>query len=140
VNVTSLSQFGSNEPKCLTDLTANTRFSSQRSPGQWVSYEFRTGNFHLTGYTIRSQFDFGRGGCNLKDWVVETSIDGHDWAIVDERRNKGELNEKNVSRYFEIQEDQQDCRFVRLRQTGPSHNGLDTLFLTSFEVFGDLSE
>jgi hypothetical protein len=141
VQVTSMSQSGSNEPKCIADLRADTKFCSRGSPGQWVSYEFRTGTVHLTGYAIRSQYDRGPGCCHLRDWLIETSVDGDDWRIVDKRKNNGELNDQNVSRYFEIREDlRQDCRFVRLRQTGKSHANNDSLFFSSFEVFGDLIE
>jgi hypothetical protein len=68
-------------------------------------------------------------------------MDGHDWTIVDERRNNEQLNAQNVTRYFDVREDlRQDCRFVRLRQTGMSHGTNFHLYFTSFEVFGDLIE
>jgi hypothetical protein len=141
VIVTALSQSENDEPKYVADLTADTEFSSGGEPGPWLSYEFRTGTVHLTGYALRSQYDAGRGLCHLKDWVVETSMDGDDWTIVDERRNNDDLNDQNVSRSFEVRVDlRRDCRFVRLRQTGKSHCHNDYMSFSSFEVFGDFTE
>jgi hypothetical protein len=83
----------------------------------------------------------GPGNCHLREWVVEASLDGQDWTIVDERVNNAELNNGNVSRCFDVREDlHRDCRFVRLRQTGQSHAKNDYMSFSSFEVFGDFCE
>jgi hypothetical protein len=75
---------------------------------------------------------------HLKNWVIETSMDGSAWSIVDSRINNADLNGKNVTVHFNIDESRHErCRFVRLRQTGLNHVGSYSLVLSSFEVFGD---
>jgi hypothetical protein len=142
VNITSLSSCGLNyQPKEAANLNADTKFGSRNGAGQWLCYEFLTGTIVLTGYSIRSQYDRGPGSCHLKDWVIETSMAGVEWTIVDRRTNNAELNKQNVTIWFCIDEGRhQGCRFVRLRQTGKSHFGNDELWLSSFEIFGDFVE
>jgi hypothetical protein len=141
VNVASMSTNGVNHPKHIADLSVDSKFVSDGRSGQWISYEFRTGTVCPSGYAIRSQFDYGPGNCHPKTWVLEISMDGSTWAIVDERIDNYELNGRNVTCYFGIREDlRQDCRFVRLRQTGKTHNNNDYLHFSSLEIFGDFFE
>jgi hypothetical protein len=139
VNITSLSCSGQAYlPKNAADLHANTKFGSLNAEGQWLCYEFKTGTIVLTGYTIRSQYDKGPNAYHLKDWVVETSKDGSAWVSVDVKTGNAQLNAQNVTCYFQLPPDTSDeCRFVRLRQTGRNHGGDLSIWLSSFEVFGD---
>jgi hypothetical protein len=140
VNITSLSTCQPEyHPNQAADLNANTKFGSANAPGQWLCYEFREGTLLLTGYSIRSTYDRGAGGAHLKNWVIETSMDGFDWTIVDERTDNADLNKQNVTIWFPIEEAlYRLCRFVRLRQTGRNHANFDSIWISSFEVFGDL--
>jgi hypothetical protein len=142
VNITSLSTAGTvYHPKEAANLDADTKFGSGSGENQWLCYGFRTGTINLTGYSIRSQYDCGQGGFHLRHWVIETSMDGNEWTIVDARTDNHELNQKNVTIWFWIAEERhQRCRFVRLRQTGKSHSKSYEIWLSLFEVFGDFFE
>jgi hypothetical protein len=146
VNITSLTNLGAGlHPKNAADLAVDNKFSSMFSsvttPGQWLCYGFRTGTLVLTGYAIRSQYDLGPGYAHLKTWVIETSMTGSEWSIVDSRTNNADLNAKNVTVRFDLDESRHErCRFVRLRQTGLNHGRTHSLALSSFEVFGDFIE
>jgi hypothetical protein len=95
----------------------------------------------LTSYTIRSLVGCGRGDCHPSNWVVETSVNGTVWTVVDEQNNNYALNGADRKVYFDIHESNWCAgRFVRLRQTGRNHADTRYLRLTSFEVFGDLYE
>jgi hypothetical protein len=141
VKITSPTNGGFFVPKNAADLFSNSLFGESIGPDRWLCYEFVTGTVYLTGYSIRSQYQFGSGWAHLKEWVVETSMEGEDWTIVDQRTDNHELDAKNATVWFEISESyHRECRFVRLRQTGPNHAGNTALYLSAFEVFGDLLE
>jgi hypothetical protein len=123
------------------NLRGDSLFASADRPGQWLCYRFLTGTLRLTGYSIRSQYCNGPGNCYPKDWVVETSVDRSHWTVVDQQTDNHDLNARNVTKWFPLREDcDEECRFVRLRQTGRNHGGSDALALSGFEVFGDFFE
>jgi hypothetical protein len=138
VDITSLN--GRETGKWAADLNASSRFVSGFGPGQWLCYDFKARLILLTGYSIRSQVEQGPGKCHPRHWVVETSMNGTDWTVVDERKDNFDLNDADRSVYFDIHGAHYCvCRFVRLRQTGMCHANNHYLCLTAFELFGDLS-
>jgi hypothetical protein len=139
VNITSLSCARHDQhPKNAADFKGHSLFVSDGKPNEWLCYSFPWGLVYLTGYALRSQYIVG-GRCNLKTWVIETSMDGDSWEIVDRRTDNYELDRRDVTVWFDIEPNfHRECRFVRLRQTGKSHYNNDSVYLQSFELFGDL--
>lgn len=140
VSVTASSVEGTRVPKNVADLLADTHFNSRDQPNGWICYEFKERHVTPTSYSIRSYWNSnGPGGCHLKSWVLEGSKDGESWTVLDQRENNSELNDKNVTRNFTISSNLGECfRFIRLRQTGKSHEGKNYIMISSFELFGSL--
>jgi hypothetical protein len=117
VNITQ-SSFNGFLARNAADLVADTESGPLNRPNQWLSY-----GFGLEG---------NPGSCHPKNWVIEISDSGSDWREIDRRKNNNELNAENVG--------SEACHFIRLRQTGVDHYGIHSLFLSSFEIFGDFFE
>jgi hypothetical protein len=82
-------------------------------------------------YTIRTY----RGVFHLKSWAVEDSDDGASWTEIDRRENNSDLNACLTLKTFAVLRPG-SFRRIRVRQTGPSHNGCNYLVLSAFKVFG----
>jgi hypothetical protein len=123
-------------PKNAADLAdVNSRFFSACGSNQSITYEFKRALVRPTQYVIRS----GQFGCDLKEWVIEGSIDGTEWKILDVREDNDDLEGESAVGTFEIN-NPEEVRFVRLRQTGKAHDGSNQITITAFELFGDLQE
>jgi hypothetical protein len=135
----SASSTARNSPACaaknLVDLKADSLYVSRDAPNQWICYDFGQLTIAPTHYSIRSRFDGGPGWNNIKSWVIEGSGNGDEWTEVDRREGNDELKDKNVSRLFEVT-NSGEFRFIRLRQTGTTHDNKDFLTLSGFEIFG----
>jgi hypothetical protein len=84
----------------------------------------------LAHYTIKAW--------GLKSWVVEGSLDGENWSLIDERTNRPGFVKWNKVSYSVS--NLVEWRFVRLTQTDKKHNGNDALTLGAVEFFGTLVE
>jgi hypothetical protein len=93
----------------------------------------------LSHYTVRSRSDGAINHQNLRSWVLEGSVDGSEWAAMDERRDSFELNRKDAVATFRVR-GPIECWFVRLRQTARNHCNNDYLSISAFELFGTLLE
>jgi hypothetical protein len=71
----------------------------------------------------------------LKNWAVEGSDDGASWTEIDRRENNSDLDEPFTVKTFAVSQTG-SFRKIRLRQTGPNHEGNNTLELSAFKVFG----
>jgi hypothetical protein len=116
----------------VADLTSGSYFLSKDDPGQWLCWDFHEMRLRPTHYTIKS-------AC-LKSWVVESSLDFVNWTEIDRRTDNEDFKSNHfVPASFTVSK-LEDCRFIRLTQTGESHNGRDDLAVSAFEVFGALLE
>jgi hypothetical protein len=70
--------------------------------------------------------------------VIETSADSGSWEVIDRQDNNGELNGRNITKVYSVSESR-FSRYVRLRLTGPNHQGKNYLAISSFELFGSLT-
>jgi uncharacterized coiled-coil protein SlyX len=123
-------------PRNAADAT-DTNFVSQNEPDSWLCYDFKERRARLTHYTLRSRSDGFRNSNNPKDWVVEVSDDGERWTEVDRQTNNSDLNDTKMTGTYALG-DCPECRYVRLRLTGPAHSGKHFLVVSSFELFGSL--
>ena len=129
------------QPKDAADFS---RLSSYQANGSqenaWLCYDFKDRKVIPKAYVIRSQ-GAGQGGYHPKSWVVEVSSDGSSWQVVDRRNNDHSLDGYHLTNLFTVSEiPSQSFRFVRLRQTGPNHDGTYHFGLSGFEIFGTLYE
>jgi hypothetical protein len=141
VDITASSLLDDNNlcKKYAVELDTESEFATGNvTLGQSITYDFKGRRIHLSGYTIRSRanpiyypYD------NLKSWVLEVSIDGQSWNVIDTQSDNSDLNGKGLIKYFSIQSSQ-PCRFIRLRQTGVSHSGSQLFVFSALEFFGQL--
>jgi hypothetical protein len=82
----------------------------------WICYDFRGRTIVPTHYSVRCTPPWA-----LKSWVIETSMTGeHDsWKRIDRRRDNSDLRDKESPHTFEVSDSEQ-CRFIRLVQSGPA--------------------
>ena len=124
-------------PKNVVDPGKRSYFYSEDKPDQWICFDFKDKRVTATSYSITTV----NSACNPKSWVLEVSNDGRDgsWLIVDRRSDNYDLKARWVTHNFPVSQTYGSFRFVRLRQTGKDHDGLDHLVLGALEVFGTLS-
>jgi hypothetical protein len=114
--------------KSLADLTSNALFCSENAPDQWVCWDFRDMRVCPTHYTLT--------GYRLKSWVLEQSLDGQTWTEIDwQTGNQDFAGDRWTTASFAVSSPAA-CRFIRLTQTGPRHDGADWFSLKAAEFFG----
>ena len=107
-------------------------------PDAWICYDFLNSRVALTSYSIETN-GCSPGGNHLKWWVLEQSNDKLSWVVVDRREVNSDLNDSRETHNFSISAEPRDSfRYVRLRQTGPTHSGNDVLCISKLELFGKL--
>jgi hypothetical protein len=136
VDVIASSICNSHVPKQALDLSTDTCFSSENRPNQWLCYDFKELRIVPSGYAIRSGAKGWCTPCYLRSWVIETSMDGKTWNMIDRRGNIGSLTGAAIQS-FSIPNGE-ECRMIRLRQTGKSDFNYDHLTVVSWEIFGTL--
>jgi hypothetical protein len=138
VKVTVSSSGRSDRPaRNVVDLLVDSYFDTENRPNQWICFDFMTSTIRPTHYSIRSASSSSIDNWNLKDWVIEGSIDGTSWIELDKRTNDGQLNGRNLIATFTLNQSE-SIRLLRLRQTGTNHYGSNHIWFSSFEVFGTL--
>jgi hypothetical protein len=116
-------------PRNAADLTTDIGFHSMNEPDQWICWDFHDMRLRPTCYTRRS--------CGLKSWLVESSLDGETWTVIDRKKDNKDFKELNTASFafWKLAE----CRFIRLTMTGKRHESFDTLSIYAFEVFETLN-
>jgi hypothetical protein len=104
----------------------------------WLCYDFKERRIVPTHYTIRTNDD-SPGGCHLKSWLVETSVDGESWRKVAREEDNKQLNSAYLTGTFAVAGGR-ECRFIRLVNVGRNHCGDDRILISAWEVFGNLIE
>jgi hypothetical protein len=114
-------------------------WASPDLPDQWFCFDFQTRVVQPTHYSIRSCITGSVGNWNPRSWVVEISDDRQSWTEIDRQQKNSDLDGARLVRVFEVSKKHQG-RYIRLRQIGANHTGTNNLFLSTFEVFGNLRE
>jgi hypothetical protein len=130
-------------PKNVLELSAATRFISQNQPDAWLCLEFRDLTIRPTAYAIRSHVT-PVGWNHPKSWVLELSMDGQKWTVVDRKQDNDDLNGPGCVGKWPIA-NAMNSRYVRLRLTDKNHKPQDPewcylLEVSSFEVYGTVVE
>jgi hypothetical protein len=118
------------------DMNDRNGFGSDDASDRWLCYDFRTLRIIPTGYSILSWSVNWADTCYLRSWVIETSIDGQAWSEVDRRSTGSNLKGGSVQSFTIA--NGQECRFIRIRQTGNTEGGWNHLLVSSWEIFGSL--
>jgi hypothetical protein len=133
--------------KNAADLESDSCFNSAfrhsweaipHTRNNWICYDFKERRIVPTHYTIRTNGD-GPGYSHLKSWLVETSVDGENWREVAHEEDNEQLNGRRFTATFTIAGGGK-CRFIRLVQIGRNHYVRDDIFISAWEIFGNLIE
>jgi hypothetical protein len=134
-------------PKNAADLETRSYFDSAYRPkseniphtrNNWICYDFKERRIVPTHYTISTNI-YGPGGFHLKLWLVETSTDGENWQEVAHEEDNKQFNSCRCTDTFPVAGGE-ECRFIRLVNIGKNHEGNDRLYITAWEIFGNLIE
>ena len=109
---------------------------SKNQPGNWIMFDFNTMTVALTNYTLKT-YDAAIGCHHFKSWVVEGSNNGEEWIELDRRENNYDLNKSFATKIFQCSTVKQ-CRWIKIRMTGPDHAGYDSIKINAVEFFGTL--
>jgi hypothetical protein len=126
-------------PKSVADINFDSAFATGDEPDSWIRFDFKEKKVVPTHYSIGSAAKGMVQHFNLRRWVIEGSVNGAEWIILDKQDENNELTAKPVTRTYPLTGNRQ-LQFIRLRQTGKNHNGSDNLAISFFEVFGSLFE
>jgi uncharacterized protein (TIGR02452 family) len=139
VAITASGTYKEYSPKNVVDFDKQSCYNSRDMQDSWISFDFQNMIVTPTHYSIMSGF-YDRAA-NLRNWVIEGSMDGDQWVVLDDRRDNTDLNGTNKGRTFQMATVSK-VRIVRLRQTGRGHHpGFPRVFVISaFELFGTLIE
>jgi hypothetical protein len=120
LRVESSSVEGRHNAKNLLEVGSVDYFCSLDSPDQWISFDFRFRRIDLSDYQVTMPNDREAGG--LREWVLEGSVDGKKWTVIDVRSNVEALNHPGASVSLATFPERK-ARFIRLRQTGKNWKG-----------------
>ena len=116
------------------DLDAE--FHTNDLENSWICFEFKNHYIIPKNYTIRS-FALDRNASHLRSWVVEFLNKKNEWEIIDCQNNCVYLNGRNFTYTFSINNPKnQECKFVRIRQTSENWRDRDFLKINSIEFYG----
>jgi hypothetical protein len=73
----------------------------------------------------------------LTSWVIEGSLDGWEWKMIDWQTANQDFKGGEHTASFAASASR-ECRFIRLTQTEPAHDGSDRLTLGAVEFFGSI--
>jgi hypothetical protein len=127
------------DAKWAIDHLSEKGFCSTNRSNQWFRLDFKNNSVYITHYSILSRKDVGIGQHHPKSWVIETSIDGDLWEIIDTREDDNHLNNEGKEYTFTI-ENPKWGKYFQLRQTGVTHRNDHYLTFTNIEVFGRIAE
>jgi hypothetical protein len=89
----------------------------------------------LTHYSIHPHSD----NHYFRSWIVEGSLDGWKWFVLDRRDKNDEMTSARPIETFTVSQSN-ETRFIRLRQIAKSAYGQNWLILYAFELYGQLLE
>ena len=116
-----------------------TYFQSNDIPNSWICIDFKDMKISPTKYAIRSRHDFDQGCDHLKTWVLEASNDNINWILLDEEKDRKELDGKSYTCLYEIKnQTNQYFKYIRLRSTDANASGHYNLTFSAIEFHGYL--
>ncbi|OHT16184.1 hypothetical protein TRFO_41981 [Tritrichomonas foetus] len=135
---TSYNEFEDQKLKFLVDFTWNESWSSGYSDSSYIIFDFLRQVVNVTAYALKT-YGCPRGMLHLKSWSLDGSNDNANWVEIDTQKDNSVLNNANAMALFTCNKPSTFYRYIRLRQTGPSHRGRGNGFaLTNIEFYGQL--
>jgi hypothetical protein len=131
---TTANSLGLDAPRNAAYLASDSHFWPDNNLGQWISWDFEALRTEPTCYPTR-RYGGDRNCHHPKSWAVEGSDEGVSWTDIDWREKNSDFNSPYAAKAFAISRSG-NLRWIGLPQTGPNHDGRNSLQLCAFEVFG----
>ena len=112
-------------------------FKSKDEKNSWIYIKFLKSSVIPKMYTIRS-IDAGENSAHPKSWVIEGSIDGIDWDILDKQIDCNYLNGKCLVHTFPIEDIEKNYECLRFRLTDTNWYNNNKLCINCIEFYGIL--
>lgn len=126
-------------PNDLIDENGRS-FITKNLPNQYIVIKFKNYRIKPTSYTIKSN-EKPADDCHPRNWVLECSINGKSWEVVDVRQKNSDLNGFYFVHNFPISyENNKPFKYFKIRQTGPNWSNNDHLSINRIEIFGEIYE
>jgi hypothetical protein len=135
VLVTASSVRQGNSLRNVVDFDSVSRVATEDVQNSWIQYDFRDRQVGVNHYSLRSRSD---NDCHhLMNWVIEGSIDGHRWTVLDRHTDCSDLVGMGLIASYPVS-GSTFFRMIRLRQFGKTDSDSNILMLSAFELFGVL--
>ena len=139
MKVTTISERSGLESKNAVDLhNDRNSFISYDVSNVWLKYDFIGRQICPTCYTIKSRHD--SDSSHPRSWVIEGSNtdEESDWKILDKKDNNETVHGTNTCYTFNINDQDEYYRYLRIRQTGKNSSGCDYFCFSGLEYFGKI--
>ena len=135
---TSKSEHDNYNLKNITISHWHDSWRSIENDSSWICFNFIHKKLHIEGYTITTSSEL-TGSNHLKNWMIEASEDGTKWSTLDRQVDNMNLNGPLRSVSILVQSADITYKLIRLKQSGPSHKGINTGFsLNHFDFYGTI--
>ena len=129
--------FIAKEPELLIDYDSDSIYHSCGNAGDWIEINFKEKKVKINGYSLRTH-NYGPNYSHLKNWVIEGSKDKNQWIEIDREENNYDLKGPGIEHYFPISKSTDEFQYIRLRSIGLNHAGNNYIYLTKFELYGEI--
>ena len=117
----------------------NNSFISGNNPNDNIIIDFKNKKINLKGYSIRSRPDHGVNRYHLKSWKVLGSNDRLNWFEFDKKINNSDINNQNVSKYFECSNNSNEFfEFIKIELIDTNWSNDWYFTISQLELFGIL--
>lgn len=135
ITVTASSVFHG-EPDVIIQNKPNEWFATMEASPSWVCLRLNWDKAILTGYSIQTHSEGGRGHVN--NWSVSGSNNGEQWTLIDRQVSNSSLNGAGKSKYFPLPKPTVPFKYIKLVQDRANPLGYFALTISRFEIFGTL--
>jgi hypothetical protein len=141
VLISASSVYGDNDAaygwKHVVDHGTKGFFSSKEERNAYIQFDFKDKRISPTFYTLQSR-DLLEGH-HMKSWVLQGSVDGESWVLLDEHEDSTDFHGKAFATVTYLVETTEEFRILRVAQMGVTTYGTHYLQMSAFEVFGTLN-
>ena len=116
------------------------RCVTQPRPNSWICLDLLDKTLVLSAYTLRHYASWDIEA--LRNWRLEGSLTGQEWALLREHENDESLNAKGKACTWTVDHDKAACcrpyRMFRILQTAENSNKHHYLACSGWELYGQL--
>jgi len=136
-NVSAKSSSRSSFSYCILNASrCKSSFYTDTDGPQWIQVGFKKSILYISSYSLMSSINPVNSSVHLKGWDFHASLDGHEWEIIDERRDNQDLNGNSCSKNFECKKGL--YRYFRVVQAQKGFTNSYGFTVRQIELFGTL--